>query len=33
MTLYDNRPTDFFSATKEFHGHPKDPLDGLHGDV
>jgi len=22
MTLYDNRPTDFFSATHEFHGHP-----------
>ena len=20
MTVYDNRPTDFFSATKEFHG-------------
>jgi hypothetical protein len=23
MTLYDNRPTDFFSATKEFRGHPR----------
>ena len=22
MALYDNRPTDFFSATQEFHGHP-----------
>jgi hypothetical protein len=24
MTLYDNRPTHFFSATKEVHGHPKE---------
>jgi len=24
MTLYDNRPTHFFSATMEVHGHPKE---------
>jgi hypothetical protein len=23
MTLYDNQPTQFFSATLEFHGLPK----------
>ena len=33
MTLYDNRPTHFFSATMRFHGPPNDLFAGLLGDA
>jgi hypothetical protein len=31
MTLYDHRPTRFFSATKEFHGDSKAVLSASNG--
>jgi len=33
MTLYDNRPTHFYSATMRFHGHPNDHFLRLLGDA